>query len=118
MLKTSKTNSSKINLKLITESLNSQCPHDWLKTKTKTIQNNLKNLPNQRWRHSTNNLHNNLSIVTKHNCKMKLQCLLKHNNFTNKPKKQNNNKMIIIFIQLKVENIKNNYNNIEKQKTT
>jgi len=38
---------------------------------------------------------------------MKLQCLLKHNNFINKCAKQNNNKMNIITIQFKSLKMKN-----------
>lgn len=51
----------------------------------------LKDLPSQRWKHSTNNLHNIFSVVIENNCRVKLQCFLKHNNLISKLAKQYNN---------------------------
>ncbi len=67
--------------------VNNTCKNNW----KKIIHNNLKDLLSQRWTHSTSNCHNNLSTITENNYKMKLQCLLKQNNLTNKLAKQNNN---------------------------
>jgi hypothetical protein len=57
------------------------------------INNSLKNLPCQKWRHLINDSHNSLFTLTKHNGRSKLQNLLKHD-FTNKPTKKRKNLII------------------------
>jgi hypothetical protein len=69
--------------------LSSQCTLELVKNTCKgnwkkIIHNNLKDLQNQRWRHYTNNLHNSMYVIIKHNCRMKLQYLFKHNNLISK----------------------------------
>jgi hypothetical protein len=106
-------------------SLNSQWPSHWLKrqidtNRGKDINNNLKNVPCQRRRHLCNHPNSSLPTIINNNGFLKLQCLLKKDNFAQKcTKHKKKKKLNFIGINYKNDNIYIfHYNNASNWKNT